>query len=246
MYKSYIALEVRIRFPSETKAFCACAVNNNAAVSCPVCRGESGAVPLLNTLAARKAYLLIQGLHGSIIREAVYERNVSVLALLDGHALSRLSVKLGVDAGIDIMFHRRKKHIRITEIRLEEDAGRLIRHTAEVSHAVPETHAVSETHTVPDAGRLIRYAAEVSHGVPDTHTVPHAGRLIRCAAKASHVMPETETVVPETHATEAPHAMPETVVSDAVMHATEAPHAMPETTMVPDAGRTIRHTTEAP
>ncbi|MDR1324691.1 MAG: hypothetical protein LBK00_01480 [Treponema sp.] len=57
MYKSYIALEVRIQFPSETKAFRACAVNDNAAVSCPVCQGESGAVPLLNTPAARKAYL---------------------------------------------------------------------------------------------------------------------------------------------------------------------------------------------
>jgi aspartyl-tRNA(Asn)/glutamyl-tRNA(Gln) amidotransferase subunit B len=136
MYKSYIALEVRIRFPSETKAFCACAVNGNAAVSCPVCRGESGAVPLLNTLATRKAYLLIQGLHGSIIREPVYERNMSVPALLDGHALSRLSVKLGIDAGIDIMFHRRKKYVRITEVRLEEDAGRLIRHAVEAPHAV--------------------------------------------------------------------------------------------------------------
>ena len=138
MYKSYIALEVRIRFPSETKAFCACAVNDNAAVSCPVCRGESGALPLLNTLATRKASLLIHGLHGSITREAVYERNMSVPALLDGHALSRLSVKLGVDAGIDIMFHRRKKHVRITEIRLEEDAGRLIRHAVEASQAGSE------------------------------------------------------------------------------------------------------------
>ncbi|MDR0636109.1 MAG: asparaginase domain-containing protein [Treponema sp.] len=138
MYKSYIALEVRIRFPSETKAFCACEIDDNAAVSCPVCRGESGAFPLLNTLATRKAYLLIQGLHGSITREAVYERNMSMPALLDGHALSRLSVKLGVDAGIDIMFHRRKKHVRITEIRLEEDAGRLIHRTVEAPHGVSE------------------------------------------------------------------------------------------------------------
>jgi aspartyl-tRNA(Asn)/glutamyl-tRNA(Gln) amidotransferase subunit B len=42
-------------------------------------------------------------------------------------ALSRLSVKLGEKAGMDIMFHRRKKRIKIEEIRIEEDAGRLIR-----------------------------------------------------------------------------------------------------------------------
>jgi aspartyl-tRNA(Asn)/glutamyl-tRNA(Gln) amidotransferase subunit B len=40
-------------------------------------------------------------------------------------ALSRLSIKLG-DGAMDIDFHRRKKRIRISEIRLEEDAGRLV------------------------------------------------------------------------------------------------------------------------
>jgi aspartyl-tRNA(Asn)/glutamyl-tRNA(Gln) amidotransferase subunit B len=40
-------------------------------------------------------------------------------------ALSCLSVKLGTDGGLDILFHRRRKRIRIAEVRLEEDAGRL-------------------------------------------------------------------------------------------------------------------------
>jgi aspartyl-tRNA(Asn)/glutamyl-tRNA(Gln) amidotransferase subunit B len=44
----------------------------------------------------------------------------------EGYALSRLSLKLGIDAAMDVRFHRRKKPISITEIRLEEDAGRLI------------------------------------------------------------------------------------------------------------------------
>jgi Asp-tRNA(Asn)/Glu-tRNA(Gln) amidotransferase B subunit len=96
MYKPYIALEVQIPFPSESKVFCACAVSSDNVIignagSYPVCRGETGTIPLLNPLATRKAYLLIQGLHGSITWEAVYERNMSVSASLDGRALSRLS-----------------------------------------------------------------------------------------------------------------------------------------------------------
>jgi aspartyl-tRNA(Asn)/glutamyl-tRNA(Gln) amidotransferase subunit B len=127
MFKSYISLEVRILLPSDRKTFCACVPDFAAApVSCPVCRGESGALPVLNREALRKAYLLIRGLGGSILKEVPYERNQATPLMPEGHALSRLSLKLGIDATLDIRFHRRKKHIAITEIRLEEDVGRLI------------------------------------------------------------------------------------------------------------------------
>jgi aspartyl-tRNA(Asn)/glutamyl-tRNA(Gln) amidotransferase subunit B len=123
VYKSYIFLEIRILLSSETKAFCGCAA---AELSCPVCRKEADALPVLNPEAARRACLLIRCLGGTIIERAPYERNQNVPALPGAYALSRLSIKLGTDGGMDIMFHRRKKRIRITEIRLEEDAGRLI------------------------------------------------------------------------------------------------------------------------
>jgi aspartyl-tRNA(Asn)/glutamyl-tRNA(Gln) amidotransferase subunit B len=125
-YKSYISLEVRILLLTGVKTFCPCGPE----ASCPVCREEGGR-PALNPLAARKACLLIRGLGGKIDREIPYERNLSVPALPEGGAgrpaaaLSRLSIKLG--AGVmDIHFHRRKKRILIPEIRLEEDAGRLV------------------------------------------------------------------------------------------------------------------------
>jgi aspartyl-tRNA(Asn)/glutamyl-tRNA(Gln) amidotransferase subunit B len=59
------------------------------------------------------------------MKEALYERNLNT-PIPERQTLSRLSIKLGADAGMDIMFRRRKKRIRITEIRLEEDAGRLV------------------------------------------------------------------------------------------------------------------------
>ncbi|MDR0589628.1 MAG: asparaginase domain-containing protein, partial [Spirochaetaceae bacterium] len=128
MLKSYISLEVRIQLLAGLKTFCPCILDTPETFgSCPVCREEAGAQPQLNLIAARKAYLLIRGLGGTIIKNAVYERNLNTPPLPEGHTLSRLSIKLGVDAAIDIMFHRRKKRIRIIEVRLEEDAGRLIR-----------------------------------------------------------------------------------------------------------------------
>jgi aspartyl-tRNA(Asn)/glutamyl-tRNA(Gln) amidotransferase subunit B len=142
VYKSYISLEVRILLPGETKAFCSCVPASPDAPepvpSCPVCREEPGALPALNPRAARKAWLLIQGLGGTVAEEARYERNLNTpmpsgAGNANGNpggaaaiALSRLSLKLGTDGAMDIMFHRRKRRIHISEIRMEEDAGRLI------------------------------------------------------------------------------------------------------------------------
>jgi aspartyl-tRNA(Asn)/glutamyl-tRNA(Gln) amidotransferase subunit B len=133
LLKSYISLEVRIQLLAGIKTFCPCLPDTPETAglgpvgSCPVCREEAGALPQLNLTAARKAYLLIRGMGGTGIKNAVYERNLNTPLTPEGHALSRLSIKLGADAAMDIMFHRRKKRIRIIEVRLEEDAGRLIR-----------------------------------------------------------------------------------------------------------------------
>ncbi|MDR2900831.1 MAG: asparaginase domain-containing protein [Treponema sp.] len=125
-YKSHIYLEVRILLPTGVKTFCSCTYDAQGQFSsCPICEEKSGAVPLLNSDTARKTYTLIRGLKGNIIKDAPYERNVSTPEMPEGHDLSRLSLKLGSDGYMDIMFHRRKKRIRIDEIRIEEDAGRL-------------------------------------------------------------------------------------------------------------------------
>ncbi|MDR0877592.1 MAG: asparaginase domain-containing protein [Treponema sp.] len=110
VYKSHISLEVRILLLTGVKTF------------------DSDR---LNPLAARKACLLIRSLGGEAVKEAPYEQNLSTPALPDRNGksaaqLSGLSIKLG-EGALDINFHGRKKRINITEIRLEEDAGRLIR-----------------------------------------------------------------------------------------------------------------------
>ncbi|MDR2143598.1 MAG: glutamyl-tRNA amidotransferase, partial [Treponema sp.] len=118
MLKSHISLEVRILLLAAGEA------RNGAGTPAFV----NSAV---NPLAARKACLLIRSLGGLIPKEAPYERSLGTPAIPEGAdgkpiaALSRLSLKLG-EGVLDINFHQRKKRIVITEIRLEEDTGRLV------------------------------------------------------------------------------------------------------------------------
>jgi len=124
--KPSIALEVRIvlgeNLPLGTKTFCLCRRDE----SCPVCRGERDALPVINRDALAQACLLVRGLDGTIPEKAPFERNCRGSSVPEA-ALSRLSLLVGKDALLEIQFHRRKKLIRIQEIRLEEDEGRLIR-----------------------------------------------------------------------------------------------------------------------
>jgi len=126
LHKSYIALEVRILLLTGVKTFCECRYNaDGTASSCPVCRCESGAEARLNLNAARQAYFVARALECKIVKDPRYERNANTPELPSGYELSRLSLKIGTEGGMDIVFHRRKKRIRIAELRVEEDAGRL-------------------------------------------------------------------------------------------------------------------------
>ena len=126
MLKSYIALEVRILLLTGVKIFCNCTYLDNGMLgSCPICRGEGTLPPQLNQIAARKAYTIAKALNCNLVKNPSYEKNLSTPDLPPEYALSRLSLKLGTDGFMDITFHRRKKHIRIAELRIEEDAGRL-------------------------------------------------------------------------------------------------------------------------
>ncbi len=124
MYQSHVFLEVRILVSTNEKAFCTCYVGNKAG-TCPVCRRESGAFPVINPQAARNAYTLSQALDCNLAEKAIYERPKGSPSLPPQYSLSGASLKISEDGFMDIEFHRRKKRIFIKEVRIEEDAGRL-------------------------------------------------------------------------------------------------------------------------
>lgn len=124
MYQSHVFLEARILVTTTEKAFCSCHIGTNAG-TCPICRREKGAYPVINPQAARRAYTLAHTLDCTLSEVAQYERPTGSPSLPEQYSLSGASVKIGTNGYMDIEFHRRKKRILIQEVRIEEDAGRL-------------------------------------------------------------------------------------------------------------------------
>ncbi|MDR0389391.1 MAG: asparaginase domain-containing protein [Spirochaetaceae bacterium] len=113
MYKSHIALEVRILLLSGDRIFSFDAASGSGR-------------PSLDPQAVFKAYTVIRSLGGAVKSECLFQRNLNPPQTPPELGLSHLSLALGTGGALDIMFHRREKRVRIAEIRIEEDAGRLI------------------------------------------------------------------------------------------------------------------------
>ncbi|MGP1595062.1 MAG: asparaginase domain-containing protein [Treponema sp.] len=125
MYLSFVFLEIRVLIPSKQKAFCPCNAGIESA-HCPICMRAGGTAPLLTAKAAEDAYRLSQSLNCSLIPHAAYEYPCHAPEMPPEYPLCGASVKLAENGWIDIDFHQRKKRIHILEIRIEEDAGKLI------------------------------------------------------------------------------------------------------------------------
>lgn len=124
MYQSHVFLEVRILVSAGEKAFCSCKIGSKGG-TCPVCRREPGAFPVINPQAARRAFTLAHALDCVLSETGVYERPKGSPSLPSQYSLSGASLKIGTAGFMEIEFHRRKKKISIEEVRFEEDAGRL-------------------------------------------------------------------------------------------------------------------------
>ncbi|EPF46399.1 aspartyl/glutamyl-tRNA(Asn/Gln) amidotransferase, B subunit [Treponema vincentii F0403] len=125
LYQSYTFLEIRVLILSDEKAFCSCKAGSSAE-HCPICTCTPGHPPLLKESIARDAYRLAQSLGCTLIQKAQYEYPSGMPALPPEYQLCGASVKIAEKGALDIEFHKHKKQIDILEIRIEEDAGRLM------------------------------------------------------------------------------------------------------------------------
>ena len=125
MYQSFVFLEIRVLILSEEKAFCSCKAGSSAE-HCPICSRTEGHPPVLKERAAREAYRLAQSLGCTLIQKAAYEYPSGMPAMPPEYRLCGASVKIAENGAVDIEFHKHKKRIDILEIRIEEDAGRLV------------------------------------------------------------------------------------------------------------------------
>lgn len=130
-YDVFIGLEIHIHLKTKSKMFCSCKAhygddpNTNI---CPICLGYPGTLPLLNERAMELGYLVARALGCRTAEKTHFARkNYFYPDMPKNYQISQFEDPVGVeglmeadlgDAGV--------KKIRIHDVHLEEDAGKMI------------------------------------------------------------------------------------------------------------------------
>lgn len=167
-----MGLEVHVELSTKTKIFCSCTTEFGGSPNthcCPVCTGMPGTLPVLNKKVLEYAVKAGTAFNCTINQNNKFDRkNYFYPDLPKAYQISQLYLPFAQDGHVDIVTRSGKeKTIRIHEIHMEEDAGKLIHSKiGEVSYpdynrcGVPLIEIVSE----PDfrsAEEVIAYLEKV-------------------------------------------------------------------------------------
>ncbi len=139
-YETVIGLEVHVELATKTKIFCGCSTKFGAAVNantCPVCTGMPGALPVLNRQVVEYALALGLSMNCKINQYSCFDRkNYFYPDNPQNYQISQLYLPICRDGVVEIETSGGKKQIRIHEMHMEEDAGKLIHDESEDSSLV--------------------------------------------------------------------------------------------------------------
>ncbi len=129
-YETVIGLEVHVELSTASKIFCGCLAgfgdepNTNC---CPVCTGMPGALPVLNKRVVELAVSAGLALECDIIRNCNFDRkNYFYPDIPKAYQISQFYFPVARNGRIMIDTRKGEKIIRIHELHMEEDAGKLI------------------------------------------------------------------------------------------------------------------------
>jgi aspartyl-tRNA(Asn)/glutamyl-tRNA(Gln) amidotransferase subunit B len=127
-YEAVIGLEIHAQLLTATKIFCGCPTAYGAPPNthvCAVCLGYPGALPVLNATAVDYAVRAALALGSTVQERSVFARkNYFYPDLPKGYQISQYELPLALGGGLDISIDGRSRHVRLTRIHMEEDAGK--------------------------------------------------------------------------------------------------------------------------
>lgn len=129
-YETVIGLETHAELLTETKLFCGCLNRFGAppnTLVCPVCLGLPGVLPVMNKKGFEMALKATLALHCRVNQFTTFDRkNYYYPDLPKNYQISQNYLNLGVDGYLEIKYDDQKRRIRIHNVHLEEEAGKLI------------------------------------------------------------------------------------------------------------------------
>lgn len=128
-YEVVIGLEVHVELNTATKIFCNCSTEFGAAPNthvCPVCSGMPGVLPVLNKGVLQRAVAVGLATNCTITQKCKFDRkNYFYPDLPKAFQTSQLYLPICRNGYLEIATAEGAKRVRIHEIHMEEDAGKL-------------------------------------------------------------------------------------------------------------------------
>ena len=130
-YETVIGLEVHVELATKTKIFCSCLTEFGGAPNthtCPVCTGMPGSLPVLNKQVVEYAMAVGLATNCSITQNCKFDRkNYFYPDNPQNYQISQLYKPICTNGYVEIKGDDgEKKQVRIHEIHMEEDAGKLV------------------------------------------------------------------------------------------------------------------------
>ena len=129
-YETVIGLEVHVELATKTKIFCGCSTAFGGAPNthtCPVCTGMPGSLPVLNKQVVEYAMGIGLATHCDITRVCKFDRkNYFYPDNPQNYQISQLYQPIARNGYVEITVGDTKKKVRIHEMHMEEDAGKLV------------------------------------------------------------------------------------------------------------------------
>jgi aspartyl-tRNA(Asn)/glutamyl-tRNA(Gln) amidotransferase subunit B len=130
-YEPVIGLEVHVQLATASKMFCGC---NAAAfghepntLTCPICTGQPGVLPVINQQAVEFAIMAGLALNCRIASFTKWDRkNYHYPDLPKGYQISQYDLPLAVNGWVMVETNAEQKRIGIRRAHLEEDTGKLV------------------------------------------------------------------------------------------------------------------------